>query len=292
MGSVVVNPIGGLANRMRAIASSVNLAKDCGIHEVKVVWRVNDELAARFEDIFLPVPEILISYPSSLAYTLFYSPPRKKNLFFSALTIRRFGLYISDFSEATRNIRSSENADARILDKTMAVLNSGNDCYLQSGCIFYRFSDKDYIRLFKFKPEIEDKAIETINNLGGNVVGIHIRRTDNSQSILHSPDSLFFEEIDKRIAEDPKICFYLATDDESVKQSFKNKYGERLTTSSRPATRSSKEGIFDAAVEMCILSRTKEIIGSHYSSFSEAASLIGSTPLIQVYRHNTPAMDN
>lgn len=284
MGNIVVNPIGGLANRMRAIASAVSLAKECGIGTVDVYWRVNHELAAKFDDIFLPRPELALHYPSGLGYSLLYSPPRKKNIYLSALSLKRFGLYISDFNAKSQKIMASENADEMIFKETKSAIEAERDCYFQSGCIYYKFMDEEYRKLFRFSDGIDDMATDIIDNLGNDVVGIHIRRTDNSQSILHSPDSLFFEEIDKRIAENPDVRFYLATDDETVKRRFKEKYGDRLATSITPASRTSKYGIIDAAVEMCILSKTKEIIGSHYSSFSEAASIIGGTPLLQVYR--------
>ncbi len=288
MPNLIVNPIGGLANRMRSIASAVSLANSCGIEKVKVIWSVNDELAARFDDIFLTASRLQLFYPSPLTYSLKYSPPRKKNLFISALPISRYGLYLSDFNRQLREIRASENPDKLLLSKATATLDKGLDCYIQSGCIFYPFINKEYRRLFQFRPEIEEKAREILETLGENVVGIHIRRTDNSQSILHSPDELFFEEMDRRIARDHKVNFYLATDDEAVKRNFKARYGDRLVTSSRPANRTSRGGIIDAAVEMCTLSKTKEIIGSHYSSFSEAASLFGSVPLLQVFKSNNP----
>lgn len=269
---------------MRAIASAVSLAKDCGIETVEVYWRVNNELAAQFDDIFFDRPEIALHYPSGLAYSLLYSPPRKRNLYISALNLKRFGLYISDFKEKTQKILSSENSDKMILEETRSTIDAGGDCYIQSGCVFYKFTDEEYRKLFRFSDDIDEMATDILDNLGKDVVGVHVRRTDNSQSILHSPDFLFFEEIDKRIAENPDVSFYLATDDETVKRRFKERYGKRITSDRTPASRKSKEAILDAAIEMCILSKSKEIIGSYYSSFSEAASIIGGNPLLQVYR--------
>ena len=45
MTKIIINPIGGLANRMRCIASGIALAMETG-SDYEVVWAVNDELAA------------------------------------------------------------------------------------------------------------------------------------------------------------------------------------------------------------------------------------------------------
>lgn len=49
-----VEPCGGLCNRMRVIASGLNLAKQYN-EKIKVIWRLDKGLNCRFEDIFEPV---------------------------------------------------------------------------------------------------------------------------------------------------------------------------------------------------------------------------------------------
>ena len=48
---IIIQPIGGLCNRMRAINSARVLAKKRG-ETLKVIWNVNPELGCPFEELF------------------------------------------------------------------------------------------------------------------------------------------------------------------------------------------------------------------------------------------------
>ena len=76
--------------------------------------------------------------------------------------------------------------------------------------------------------------------------------------------------------------FYLATDDEATKARFKKRYGTRVVCAAGSATRATLRGMQDAAAEMFILASTDRILGSYYSSFSEAAALLGNRPFKQL----------
>ena len=83
----------------------------------------------------------------------------------------------------------------------------------------------------------------------------------------------------------PDAKFYLATDNDKTKMDFVGKYGNGTVMSNpRPASRNSLDGIKDAVAEMFILANASKIYGSFYSSFSEAAAIIGNTPLTQLYK--------
>lgn len=49
-----------------------------------------------------------------------------------------------------------------------------------------------------------------------NMIGVHVRRTDNRRSIAHSPIEKFIEYINQEIKKDNNVKFFLATDDSSV----------------------------------------------------------------------------
>lgn len=268
---------------MRCIASGIALAKKCNA-DFTIIWSMNWELNAKFEDIFEPNSLISnhIAYPSSLKYNLLYSVPRKKNLFISRLTQKRYGIVLTDSSHNFFN-KTKEGSDDDIVGIVNSTLKDGKDCFIQSGVIFYNFSEELYRELFVANEPIATKVTQILSTLGNRPIGIHIRRSDNRQSILHSPDNLFIEEITKKISLNPKQRFYLATDDESTKTKFTQMFGSAIRVSDEKADRNSRAGIIHAATEMFLLSRMTEILGSHYSSFSEAAALIGNVPLRQLY---------
>ena len=279
MPKIVINPIGGLANRMRAIACGISLAQRLNV-PYSILWAKNWELNAEFNDIFLPNSLIdgIISYPCGLTYALFYSPPRKKNCFVTSLTLRRFGLSLIDSKPKLSELISLELI-TEIIGKT---LNQNKDVFIQSGLEFCDFSDSLYRKLFRPNHIVMQRVKALEVSLGENRIGLHIRRSDNLQSIKHSPDYLFQSKIDEILNADPTTKFYLASDNEETKSMFRNKYPGIIFTSASPAVRNSKEGIIDAVVEMTILSRTRQIFGSFYSSYSEAAATLGGVPLQQL----------
>lgn len=281
---IVINPIGGLANRMRTLAGGVALANEIGA-EFDVVWCRNWEVAAAFEDVF-ELPECLINkikYPGRLRYGLWYSIPRKKNLYFSAFSLQRFGISLFDSASPLKDILANDNdSDATLKGIVEGTLHSHRNCFIQGGTNIYRFSLDEYRRMFVLKRELQEEVVKIKMSLGSSSVGVHIRRTDNYESKKHSPDSLFIEAMEREIDRDTNVRFYLATDDEAVKATFRRRFGERLMSSPYCARRDSKEGIIHAAEEMFILAGTNKILGSYYSSFSEAAAMLGGIQLFTV----------
>ena len=116
--------------------------------------------------------------------------------------------------------------------------------------------------------------------MGKNTIGIHIRRTDNLESIQHSPIKKFIDYIYTAIRNNDNQKFYLATDDLSVKEEFIKLFGDKIITMDCVLRRDSEEGIKSALLELYILSSCSKIIGSYYSSYSELAAQIGNIPLV------------
>lgn len=162
MSLIVLNPAGGLANRMRCIASGISLAKETEA-DFRVVWAVNDELAARFEDVFV-VPEELkgrIAYPSAAAYALKYSIPRRRNLYVSALTLKRFSRsYFDSLSPLKEMMRESDNPLRPVLDSGFRSV------YIQAGTIFHPFEDGFYRSLFRLNDEMQTRVDAAKQMLG------------------------------------------------------------------------------------------------------------------------------
>lgn len=312
---LVINPIGGMANRMRGLAGGIALARELSLArdnsfgqksaserelgvDFRVVWLRNWELNARFEDIFM-MPEMLegkIEYPSALKYELTYSVPRRRNLWLSKLYQRRYGAIFLG-AEAGQVAEAEKNGPEFIFDRFAAAYSApktvgeessemegdsasrGVESYLQAGIDIYPYDDALYRALFRPAEDIAQRVAERTERLGEHRVGVHIRRTDNADSIAASPDGLFMARMDAILDSEPATRFYLATDSEEVKRIFRGRYGERIVSSLSRADRGSVEGIKEAAVELYALAATQLILGSFYSSFSEAASKLGGTRL-------------
>ena len=61
---LIIQPIGGLCNRMRAINSAMVLAKKQN-KKLKVIWNVNAELGCPFEELFEPTDAFTVMNISS-----------------------------------------------------------------------------------------------------------------------------------------------------------------------------------------------------------------------------------
>lgn len=263
---------------MRAIASGLSLAKDLNI-DYKIIWLSNWEIMAKADDIFNLPDELKskIEYPSSFKYNFLYSAPGKRNLLIPKLTLKRFG-FVKLWSE----IDEWPDSAPEIIQLYKDGFRVKHQCYLQGGTDMYPYSASFYRYIFQPTAEIQSAVSERILQLDEHGIGIHIRRTDNKESIHYSTDDMFISEMDRIITDEPATKFYLATDSEITKQTFKKRYGDHLLMSPNKARRDTLDGIKDAAIELFTLANTKAILGSYYSSFSEAASLLGNTSLRQL----------
>lgn len=264
-------PIGGLANRMRAIASAVHLCRLSGC-SLDVYWFRDKGLNARFGDIFKEIEtDKVCIHGDSLLGKLLYDRPRRHNMWIPLVPQKllfRNRVYDNEINDYERN-----------KDIFMKLLAEG--CLYISSCYSIIDFNTDIFRdLFKPVEEIETKACSVISNMSDYRIGIHVRRTDHIVSINNSPNELFYQAIDEELNLNNSLSIYLATDSEDVKEDFKNKYGNRIFFSTSEADRNSVFGIMDAVAEMYILSMTNKIYGSYGSSYSEVAAALGGIPLI------------
>jgi hypothetical protein len=110
-------------------------------------------------------------------------------------------------------------------------------------------------------------------------IGVHIRRTDNEESIIHSPLNNFIELMENEIIADKKATFFLATDDSAVEKKLIDRFGTRIIVYEKDRSRETVKGVQDALVDLLCLASTKRIIGSYWSSFSEVAACFNQIPL-------------
>lgn len=269
---IVLHPIGGLANRLKNLASGLHLADDLGCEVSRVVWRVDNDVHAYFTDLFKSVPVGEMVSPAGWEYNLKYAIPRKQNLYIPQVYQRlRFGHVFSDSSNLFPLLDDHE--EMRRL--ASGCLESGKDMYFISGQEFYDFPDSLLRRLFDPVDCIADEVARVTESFNPHTVGVHIRRTDHRLATKSSPDEVFIDAMNDRISAHDDANFYLATDDEAVKEKFIRLFPGRIITTSNPVTRRTLAGMRDAVKEMALLASTSLIIASYGSTFSHLASRIG-----------------
>ena len=271
MGKITFVPVGGLANRMRAVASAVMLAGKTK-SELSIIWFQDWALNAPFYQLFKPVDREVacLRGASRLDYALL-DRTRSKNFHFPLLFQKL--LFKSCLYERSITPLCNRHFDFE------RWVKEGGCVYMASYTAFQPYDYAWISRLFVPVDEIMEEVENRCRNFSDAMIGVHIRRTDNLASIRQSPIELFYQKLDEKIKEDGKVAIYLATDSEEVKREMKERYGDRIFCSGKKADRGSLEGIREGITDMYTLARTQKIYGSFQSSFSDMAAQIGGVPL-------------
>lgn len=261
--SLTVVALGGLCNRLRALLSAQHLACQTGI-PVVVEWGSNAECRAYFNEIFQP-----ISAPS-FAVTRrpwWNVPARKRNLYLPALLRKLAGYCLQHNCYEPRP------------GQTLPVeaWRQGKH-YLSTGSVFYPYPDK-LVRQLRLQPDLESEVKALCSKYTPYTVGVHIRRTDNALSISHSPIQAFRRAMEAEIAANPRVCFFLATDDENLKCQLQKAYPGRIIIQPTCVRRDTLQGIREAVVDLYCLAATNKLLGSYWSSFTDTAAELGQIPV-------------
>lgn len=265
---LIVNAIGGLGNRMRAISSGFKMALDTK-QKLYVVWDSNSELRANYDELFQMNELFEVIDCNSIEYQLKYSVPRKRNLYISAI----YQYFAFKCMIDGKNLPYKGTPEQFLNDVLKA-----KHTLISSGLEFYKYDNLNLSELFIPTPEICTLVNELSQDITKHTVGLHIRRTDNYQAIQFSPIEKFIDIINSCFIEDPNTNFYVATDDLDVKQSLKNKFGSAIITNDIPLDRNDTMAIKYSVAEMFALGKTSKIYGSFYSSYSGIAAEIHGTP--------------
>lgn len=258
---LIVIPNAGLGNRMRVIASCVQIAKKEN-RELVMVWPKNAALNCDITDIFETI---------GLNYS---TPSRLKSFFLS--NIYRHGAVqkFSNIYKSVANVFSINSVfDADTIEGNMPKLNPEDNTLIVATCFAFG-TGQDY-HSFKFDKNLREKTETEYKKIGDNYIGVHIRRTDHADLIKHSPFENYLAQMDKCIKENPSQKFFLATDNEETKTLLTQRYGERVYTFQHNVSRNNIEGVHGAIVELLLLSKSQKIICSTMSSFSDTAILLG-----------------
>jgi hypothetical protein len=112
------------------------------------------------------------------------------------------------------------------------------------------------------------------------VIGVHIRRTDYFSHLRQdpkevAPTELFINRMARILKTNPKVKFFLATDDKHEEQIIRSHLQDALIAYEKDSvSRATKNGMQDALADWLLLSRTSRMIASYRSSFSEEAGIV------------------
>lgn len=270
MKQLTLVPIGGLANRIYAITSAIAFCKDYDV-KLRIIWFKDKGMGADFHSLFdlsSEVDKSKVEIIDAKWYHYIYDRPRKRNLWLP-FVIQTFCF---NFRYYEKNVLKTLN-----IDKLAEYIKRNKSIYLVA---YYNFYNVEKFNFLLLKNAISKRVDQIACSFSQKkTIGIHLRRTDNIDSIMNSPLSLFVIRMDREIASNPDIHFYIASDSMDEKLELQKQYGDRIIMSLKEVQRNNKDGIIDALIELYILSRTCKIYGSAHSSFSTLAAGIGGVEL-------------
>lgn len=267
---------GGLGNRMRVAAAAYTMAQRTAI-PFRVLWLPQWGMRCRFDDLFLPFESgetgrPLFSLRDACGLERpFFARAKATNLWLPRLVQRLRFRHIILSPQIYYLQRDGFDFETWFLKNSTLMTAYRDFCPWAASLI---------PQLFRPLPAIEQEVARRAAAFTPCTIGLHIRRTDNQESIEASPIELFFDAVDHELSEHPDLHIYLATDDEPTKLLFRQRYSEaRVQTAPNAATRESADGIREALIEMLLLARTVRVYGSAGSTFSEMAVKFSGTPL-------------
>lgn len=264
-----VQPTSGLCNRLRAIQSAYELSQRTG-QELVVVWKCDGGMNIPAECIFniKTNPKIITFKYNSSCKFLYILKRLRFEAFQFFMKHRKDFLFLTD-KDVCKILEESNRTEFQ------KIIKKHKNVYIQT------FSDLTEIKkcdLFIPSEQVLSRVSEVKSycNIDKDTIGVHIRRTDNKESILHSPTQLFEQKMTEELKRNPKTKFYLATDSYEEEQKLAAKFGSAIMTfKNKDTSRTTFQGQIDAYAELLILSQCKELWGSYFSSFSDIAAIIG-----------------
>jgi hypothetical protein len=271
-GKIVLIPTSGLANRIRILATAIKLADESG-KNLLVYWESDNGLRAEFKDLFKSFKGVEVQ-KIPLRYKLWLLMARYSSKIFGLdnlyLRLFNFGFIFRD-SMATLVWHNKINIQKEV--------NKAEKVFICS-CQEINYFNLDDYHFFKPQPYIQKKIDQITANFKQEVIGIHIRSTDNTESIKNSPFELFIKKIEEELKSNPFVSFFLATDNENYQNLVLEKFGrDKIIFQAKEFRRDATDGIIDAVVDLYCLSKTSKIYGSYFSSFSTVAGRIGQIPV-------------
>lgn len=251
---LIVQPVGGLCNRLRAIDAASALATELQLG-LAVLWFPAPDLNASFHDLFeQPTGIRIIDIRTHVG-------GRALNRALRALFRPRFKCCYLGQPDIEPMLGSRQLAHRLIQSR---------HAYLQTYSEFWPVQDA--FAMFRPLPDLQAR----IERYGRDeLVGVHIRRTDNVASIQHSPIENFEATMREEIERDPGTRFFVATDDPAMEARLQLGFPGRIVVHEKSSlARSDPRAIRDAVVDLYALSNCRKLIGSYWSSFTDSASRI------------------
>lgn len=276
--------LGGISNRVKCLISLLRLKNELKRDQVILYWPLNHTCGAKFSDLFK-------NKITELSYQEFNELPKNntKKVGENSLTINNFEEQYLICETWKFLLKENEIKENNFLEKKREAYEDGIDL---------NFSDipeeikKDILCYLKLLRPV-DWINEEVNNFSkknnlGSMVGLHIRRGDFADRKVSpgkvSSDEKFIERMKQILEKDPNTLFFLCTDSKEIEDKLEKEFRDKIikytkTSFVRTDVKATQEGL----VDLMLLSKTKHILGTYRSTFTEMAWWFGEcNPRIEI----------
>lgn len=267
--SVIIEPYGGLGNRIRSLASGLWVCSLRGESMLGIVWSQNSELNIPLDQLFeINKNWVLTEYPG-VTYGSIQKNPFKRIITFIINNLRIGNKKVMKDRDLKNYWKDPTSFEKQLMDQKGLYLHTCE-----------AFGDyRDFLGAIRPSVGIQEelKAQLEIWNFG--YIGVHIRRTDHVQAIANSPIEGFQKQMEEILKTNKSEKFYVTSDDEMVETFFKDQFGDSILSRDKLRSRNEADGVKAAFVDLLLLANSNRILGSFSSSFSQIAAEVGGVSL-------------
>jgi hypothetical protein len=251
----------GLCNRMLGIAGSLRMAELTN-REFLLYWPANDHAGCAFEHLF--TNQFRMFRERDMHYLLATN-----------VTVRVYNAWKTKTPHYT-DMATDGDPDAEIvLVKPWSYPKFSHEFFDEA----LRRVARPYLRSLQPKPGLLAEA--NTFPLPKPCVGVHVRRADKSEEFARSKDEDFCRIIEALLERHPALRFFLATDDPGTETKFRRLFRDRVVVFPKHGRgRREPRGMEEALIDLLLLSRTRAILGNHFSSYTHAAGALEGKPVV------------
>jgi len=253
---IVCTTKAGLGNRIKGLVSAIRIGRRYG-RKILLYWPVNFSCGCEFEDLF-------------------------ENKFEKIDDAKLKEIPGINQEEYLEHLEYSKNPVEYLMLKTWKFIS------LPGEAVDLDFAYKGV------KEEVKQEVLSLLNELvpikeirdkingflaGDKIdemVGVHIRRGDTRFSVEGKAQISSEDKFIKRMKEFENERFFLSTDSEETEKRLKEEFGDRVIVFPKGTRdREEKTALQEALIDMLLLGKTKHILGSYLSTFTEIAWWFG-----------------
>jgi hypothetical protein len=251
-----------------------------------MVWKLDSELNCPFDELFDPIPGLesvdnqkVVAAPHHEAIGGSRGLLKKvKPLVFLVKKARKIRKSFRNMSKIRISFGEDDIEYYSSRPAKLVKLARKYDLHIDTFSRFFRGED-DFM---DFHPSAEiRKGIEQLLLQTRNVVGVHIRTSDNDPSCATTHGSIlkWIATIKSIYQSDPSVAFFVASNYIQVEDRIEQELpGCVIRQPKSSYARDNPEGVKHAAIDLFCLASCKRLIGSNHSSFTDTAREIGKMP--------------